>query len=58
MPIETRDACDWALEQESSYDILNKLDKLMFVVNVRRYFNDHNIEYGNFGYADLEPFLN
>ena len=51
MPIETKDAVQYALDQGAveNYEIVDK---------VRQYFNDNNIGYDTFSYADLEPYFN
>lgn len=50
MPIETKQAVDWALQQVENYNY-ELVDK------VREYFNDNNIEYTTFSFDDLTPYL-
>lgn len=57
MPIETKDAVDWALTQtytmdEDTYPV-TKDDVPMLTTKVREYFNTNSIEYPSFSYDDL-----
>ena len=63
MPIETKDAVNWALKQ--TYDDgfgnqvpVTKDTPQALVDHVRQYFNDNGIAYNTFNYDDLIPFLN
>lgn len=62
MPMETKQAIDWALNQtyENEFGEKEKVenDNQMIVDYVRKYFNDNNIEYDTFSFKDLEPLLN
>lgn len=52
MPEETQAAVDWAVSQlDEGYDHGDLVDK------VREYFNENDIEYSTFSYADLAPYL-
>jgi len=65
MPVEVKQAVDWALEQtiESDFgEILyvnedGKVDRHLLVDFVRGYFNENDVEYNTFSYGDLEPYL-
>ena len=61
MPDETKQAIEWALTQTVVYDWdtvkVTKDTPSELVDKVREYFNEHNIEYDSFSYADLEPYL-
>lgn len=66
MAKETQSAIDWALQQciEGEgrifcvQDKQGNVDHHLLVDFVRKYFNEHDVEYNTFSYADLEPFLN
>jgi len=62
MPIETRDAVNWALTQQYEIDpgvfVPVSVDIPASIVDkVREYFNDNSIDYNNFSYDDLVPFF-
>lgn len=63
MPEETQQAVDWALKQTVVYERYNITVEVTpethgaLVQKVGEYFNDHNIDYGTFSYADLQPYL-
>jgi len=53
MPQETQAAVEWALQQEG----VTLEHPHTLVDAVRRYFNEHNIEYQTFSFEDMLPFL-
>ena len=62
MPPETKQAIEWALNQTFDYgdgiiEVITKETPHELVCKVREYFNKHNIEYDNFSYEELIPFL-
>lgn len=63
MPIETQQAVDWALTQTytdpdfGTVYLITKDMTNMVVDKVREYFNKHSIEYNNFSYDELDPYL-
>lgn len=61
MPNETKQAVEWALQQEveSPFGLIQvtKEYKQLLVDKVREYFNENSIEYSSFSYSDLEPYL-
>ena len=65
MPIETRQAIVWAKKQciENEFGKTcvvedGEINSHLLVDFVRKYFNEHNIEYSTFSYDDLIPYLN
>lgn len=54
MPGETKQAIEWALQQEG----ITKENCHQLVDKVREYFNMNNISYNSFCYDDLTPFFN
>lgn len=62
MPVETKQAVEWALSQTVVYSNgeeieVTKHTKTELVDMVREYFNENNIEYTTFSYDDLIPYL-
>lgn len=57
MPNETQQAIDWALTQEYEGEPVTKETPQELVDKVRKYFNDHEVEYHSFSFTDLVPFL-
>lgn len=62
MPVETKQAVEWALSQTVVYSNgeeieVTKHTKTELVDMVREYFNSHNIEYSTFSYDDLIPYI-
>lgn len=63
IPAEINQAIEWALQQTYDDGIGNQIavtkeNPQALVDHVRRYFNEHNIQYSTFSYDDLIPFLN
>ena len=65
MPNETKQAVEWAKKQciESEFGKMcvvedGEINPHLLVDFVRKYFNEHNIEYDMFSYDDLIPYLN
>lgn len=61
MPNETQEAVNWAITYSytDEYGMERKAseENWLLVDKVREYFNTHNIEYGNFSYDDLVPYI-
>lgn len=62
MPVETKQAVEWALSQTVVYSNgeeieVTKHTKTELVDMVREYFNNYNIEYSTFSYDDLIPYI-
>ena len=57
MPKETKEALEWAFSQTDEFG--NKIDEdyYLLVDMVRKYFNEHDIEYDTFSYDDLIPYF-
>ena len=53
MPSETKQAIEWALQQDG----ITKETYHQLVDKVREYFNTNNIPYDSFSYDDIMPYL-
>ena len=55
-PSDIQKALDWVFAQPREMPLTAE-DSHEIVTLVRQYFNENGIEYGDFEFADIEPYL-